>query len=105
MRKVLDVPENAIWFGRRTMEFDDERVITAVSDISNETLSWKAFVRASETPDYFFLYISNLQAHIVPKRTMNPIQIEELTRLLNDKVPYSRNKELENENSGAFRAE
>jgi hypothetical protein len=55
MRKVLDVPENSIWFGERTMEFDDERVITTVSDISNEILSWKAFVRVSETLDHFFM--------------------------------------------------
>jgi hypothetical protein len=88
LRKTLDVPENAIWFGERTMEFSDEQVITHVEGISDETLSWKAFVRISETPEYFFLYISAIQAHVVPKRAMTATQIKELTQLLNDKVPY-----------------
>lgn len=105
MRKVFDVPENAIWFGRRTMEFDDERGITTVSDSSNETLSWNAFVRVSETPDYFFLYVSTLQAHIIPKQAMTAAEIGYLTQLLNDKVPYSCKKESKNENSGASRTE
>ncbi len=85
VRKTVDIPENAIWFGKHTMEFYDERVVVA-SDFSNETISWSAFVRVSETLDHFFLYISNIQALLVPKRAMTGIQVDDLTQLLSNKI-------------------
>lgn len=85
MRKRIDVPENAIFFGLRTMEFDDEKVMTS-TDKADGTVAWEAFIRVSETPDHFFLYTSNLQALIIPKRAMTEAQVGEMIQLLNNKI-------------------
>ena len=85
MRKQTDVPENRNMTGRRTVEFGDE-IVKITSDISESAMQWDAFVRFAESPEYFFLYISALQAHIIPKRAMSAAEVDGLRQILNNKI-------------------
>ena len=74
------LPEN------RMMEFTGEQVTNEIPGKAHETLQWDLFVKSVETTDYFFLYVSNTQVVIVPKRTMSAAEVDELTQLLNNKI-------------------
>ena len=92
----FDSPDNENLFGRRTMELDDEKVII-VTDKVHESMLWSIFIRAFETPDYFFLYIAKQQAHIIPKRELSAAQIDELVSLLATHIPvYLRSENKKN---------
>ena len=85
LRKEINKSENAIWLGKRDMEFDDERV-RVVFDKGEETVQWSAFIKSAHTDTHFFLFLTPRQALLVPKRAMTETQVDELTQLLNNKI-------------------
>jgi hypothetical protein len=64
----------------RRIEFNDEGVKTD-SGIASSHVSWKAFLRYVESSDTFLLYTSPACFAIVPKRVLQPEQVNELRRL------------------------
>jgi hypothetical protein len=64
----------------RRIEFTDEGVKTD-SGIASSQLSWKALLRYVESSDTFLLYTSPGCFAIVPKRVLQPEQVNELRRL------------------------
>lgn len=48
--------------------------------------SWNLCYKAYETKDYFYIYISNMQAHIVPKKDIVSGNSQELSEILHDRV-------------------
>ena len=48
--------------------------------------AWYLCYKAYETKDYFYVYISNMQAHIVPKKDITHGTSQELSEILRDKV-------------------
>jgi hypothetical protein len=64
----------------RRIEFTDKGVKTD-SGIASSQLSWKALLRYVESSDTFLLYTSPGCFAIVPKRVLQPEQVNELRRL------------------------
>jgi hypothetical protein len=64
----------------RRIEFNGEGVKTDAG-IASSQASWKAFLRYVESTDTFLLYTSPACFAIVPKRVLQPAQVNELRRL------------------------
>jgi hypothetical protein len=64
----------------RRIEFNDDGVKTD-SGIASSQVSWKAILRYAESSDTFLLYTSPACFSIVPKRVLQPEQVNELRRL------------------------
>jgi hypothetical protein len=71
--------------GPRRVEFSDDGVNTDAG-IASSQLSWKALLRYVESSDTFLLYTSPGCFAIVPKRVLQPEQVNELRRLLQTHV-------------------
>jgi YcxB-like protein len=65
----------------RRIEFSDEGVKTD-SAMGSSQVSWKSFLRYAESEDTFLLYTSPVVFEIVPKRALQPEQVDELRRLM-----------------------
>ena len=64
----------------RRVEFSDDGVTTDAG-IASSQVSWKAFLRYVESKETFILYTSPACFVIVPKRVLQPDQVNELRRL------------------------
>lgn len=64
----------------RRIEFNDEGVKTD-GGIASSQVSWKALLRYVKSRDTFLLYTSPACFAIVPKRVLQPEQVNELRRL------------------------
>ena len=64
----------------RRIEFNDDGVKTD-SGIASSQVSWKAILRYVESSETFLLYTSPACFAIVPKRVLQPEQVNELRRL------------------------
>lgn len=69
----------------RRMEFSENGIKTDAGLASSE-VSWKAFIRYVESKDSFLLYTSPACFNIIPKRALQPGQVDALRRLLNGNV-------------------
>jgi YcxB-like protein len=69
----------------RCIEFNDDGVKTDAGIVSSQ-VSWKAFLRYIESRDTFLLYTSPGCFAIVPKRVLQPEQVNDLRRLLQTHV-------------------
>ncbi len=49
-------------------------------------LQWRAYTKYKETPQLFVLYMSSSQSTAIPKRVLSSQQIEELRRLLKERI-------------------
>ncbi len=85
LKKMFQDPINKIWLGHKEMELDEEKVMH-VSEGSYEVFSWETFVRANETEDYFFIFISSRQAVIIPKNQISQAEVEELRSLFDKHI-------------------
>ncbi len=70
----------SLWEPRR-IEFTDDGVKTDAG-IASSQMSWKAYLRFVESKDAFLLYGSSACFNIVPKRVLQPAQVDELRALL-----------------------
>lgn len=71
--------------GPRRVEFNDDGVNTDAG-IASSQVSWKAYLRYVESKDTFLLYTSPACFVIVPKRVLQPEQVNELRGLLQSHV-------------------
>ena len=71
--------------GPRRVEFSDDGVNTDAG-IASSQVRWKAFLRHVESKDTFLLYTSPACFVVVPKRVLQPEQVDELRRLLQTHV-------------------
>lgn len=78
--REISRPENSNWLGRREMDFSDESV-GITFDKGEEKVLWSVFIKADETPDYFFLFQTLRQALVIPKQKITPAEVEELRSL------------------------
>jgi hypothetical protein len=69
------------------IEEDRIRITTAVSDA---TVNWELFHRATETKNSFVLYQQSNLINIVPKRAFNTDELDQFRELLNRRVPQNR---------------
>ena len=76
---------NPILREQRRVEFSDDGVKTDAG-IASSQLSWKAYLRYVESKDSFLLYTSPACFVIVPKRVLQPEQVNELRQLLQTNV-------------------
>jgi len=88
--KELSKPENINAFGTFEMEFNDEEIKINESEL-NTILKWNAIKRLDETPEYFFLYISSLNAYSIPKKKISANETEELNVIFKKYFPGTIN--------------
>jgi len=69
----------------RRLEIDDAGIKTDAGIASSQT-SWKAYLRFVESKDAFLLYTSPACFNIIPKRVLQPQQVDELREVLNRNV-------------------
>jgi YcxB-like protein len=69
----------------RRIEFTNDGVKTDAG-IASSQMSWKAYLRFVESKDAFLLYSSPACFNIVPKRVLQPAQVDELRALLQRKI-------------------
>ena len=68
-RRMLDEGDNDGMFGLKQLELDDEW-LTSRSNVIESRHKWSVVKRIDVTDAYAFLYISSIQAHIVPLRNV-----------------------------------
>ncbi|KAA5533195.1 hypothetical protein F0919_11650 [Taibaiella lutea] len=59
--------EYASWFGERILTFSETSLFAKTSR-AETSYNWNSFVKFGESKEYFFLFVSNLQAIIIPKK-------------------------------------
>lgn len=69
----------------RRIEFNDDGVKTD-SGIASSQAEWKAYLRYVESKDTFLIYTSPACFAIVPKRVLQPEQVDELRRLFQSHI-------------------
>jgi len=89
-KKELSKPENANMFGVHEMEFNDAEIKINDSE-SSVILKWNAIKRLDETPEYFFLYISSINAYCIPKKKISTNETEELNVIFKKYFPGTIN--------------
>ena len=68
--KVADDPDNSSIFLDILMIISETGIST--KDALMETkFSWKSFIKKQESREYYFLFVSSMQALIIPKRIFN----------------------------------
>ncbi len=70
--KIAAEEDNRNFFLETTYDMSDAG-ITRKDEHTETKLQWNAFVRKEETPAYYFLFISAMQAYIFPKRIFKTI--------------------------------
>jgi hypothetical protein len=65
--------------------FSDEGVHIQ-SDVASSDILWKAFIRFREGSKVLLLYTQKGQANFIPKRALDPSQLDELRNLINAHV-------------------
>lgn len=68
MAKHVFLPKNKRLYLRRRHEFDDERILTRVSDGSIGRMNWPDVTTVSRTRKHFLVYISKKQFIVIPFR-------------------------------------
>lgn len=91
-RKVMrlaDSKENAAWLGDHTIEFT-EHGIDETTPVSSGHYNWVAIPEIRMTKDYIYIFISSMQAHIIPLACLsNQSEQTQLIQLLEE---YTKKK-------------
>jgi hypothetical protein len=77
----IQFSKNPVLREPRRLEITDEGVTTDAG-IASSQMSWKAYLRFVEWKDSFLLYTSPVCFVIIPKRVLQPAQVDELRQLL-----------------------
>lgn len=84
-RKSYMLPDNSIYFEPIETELDDNG-IRVRREAGESTISWNSVTKVRETPDHYFVYISEMAAHIIPKRELTTDEADELERMFDKHV-------------------
>lgn len=63
------------------INFEDERMIEE-TDYNKSEFKYEGIIKYKETKHYILIFISRVQAHIIPKRDLELIEIEEIIDVL-----------------------
>lgn len=63
--KLYNEGKNSSFLGKHALELTDTGLITR-SEYTETKLAWGAIERIEASPDYTFLYISSVQAYVIP---------------------------------------
>lgn len=84
-RKVMrwaDSKENAAWLGDHTMEITEQGV-DETTPVGSAHYNWDAIPEIRMTKDYLYIFISSMQAHIIPLACLStPTEQTQLIQLL-----------------------
>lgn len=67
VKKMLKEGKNKGMLGSKTIELNEDNIISA-GENSESNVKWSTVERYKETKDYIYIYISAVEAYIVPKR-------------------------------------
>lgn len=76
VKKMLEEGNNENLFNQRSLELTSDG-ITEKSSIGKSHIHWAKINHLEETADYFYIYISSVSAHIVPKRVFGSLREQE----------------------------
>lgn len=65
--KIANDPGNSSVFLEHSL-IASESGISTKNEMMESTFQWKSFIKKQENKDYYFLFISSMQALIIPKR-------------------------------------
>jgi hypothetical protein len=74
-------------FARKCFLRADDEGLRSESNVSQGQIKWSAFVRYSETPNLFILFLGPRMFQVIPKRAFLPEQSAEFRELLRRKLP------------------
>jgi len=76
-RKAVDDPQNAHWMGRKTMTMT--RGGLRIAEPGEESkLAWVNVIRGARTDDHIFLFVSTLEAVVIPRASLEGASFEEV---------------------------
>ena len=75
------IKSNPAILSETTIEFD-ENSLSIKNDIASSSLPWKSFIKAAMHKEYFELYITELQAYVIPKRAFDSNQLEKFENIV-----------------------
>jgi len=82
--------DNSQVLGERTFLFENDYFI--VKTIQSEIKSdWLVIRKVDETPYYFFIYVSNFSAYVIPKCKIES-QVQDLQEILHQHIPQEKYK-------------
>jgi hypothetical protein len=85
--KLTDDPANASFFTPSFLQFSDTGVVTRNNNSSSH-FQWHAFNRLLENEQYYFLFTNAVQAVIVPKRCIAPVDKSNLDKMLRQHISF-----------------
>ena len=85
--KITEDPNNSSIFGEMSLTIS-ETGISIKAAFMESRYQWKSFIRKQENKDYFFLFISSIQAVIIPKRIFNAEERAQFEKLLSQQLSF-----------------
>lgn len=79
--RIYSQPENSSFFGFNEMTFDEDGIKDVESDRTG-IYGWDAVLKADETKERIFIFVSGLTAFIIPKPKLTNEELCELRSLL-----------------------
>lgn len=78
-------PSSANMFGPTEMVFDEEGFSVDRGGVEGKT-PWGSVVKIDQTPDYYFIYISEIAANTIPKRKLKESENSELAEMFDKHI-------------------
>jgi len=75
------IKSNPAILSRTIVEFDEDN-LSFNNDIGSSSMPWKSFIKASIQKEYYELYITELQAYVIPKRAFDSTQLEKFESIV-----------------------
>lgn len=83
MKKVVGDPRNTKLFGKRTTTLTPEHVYQRWSG-GESTVVWTSVIEVAGTEDYVFIYISTVEAIVIPRLSLKGVSFEDLKTKLDE---------------------
>ena len=96
--RVVDHPDNARVVGSATMALTPER-LHVQGDGAESTVAWAKVVRAERTEAHLFLYVSTIQAIVIPRASLEGASFDEVWTKVNEYLDGSRDNPNESESA------
>ncbi|HEU4472605.1 MAG TPA: YcxB family protein [Flavisolibacter sp.] len=81
IRKLVDDPGNASALLPSEVQFTETGIFTR-DERTEAKFNWQSIIKKSETAGYYYLFVSSVQAIIVPKRILDANSKQALEKLL-----------------------
>jgi hypothetical protein len=82
-------PDNARKFGRQTMTITPEHLHVSEPGIETVT-TWDRLIRVDRTQDHIFVYAAAVEAHIIPRASLEGPSFDEVWTKINQYLAASR---------------